>query len=91
MFLAKLLIEATSFLDLQLKISLVFRVKLAKNLIIHPNWCNWCDSNGAYDYAIIQLVQDIVFSPTANAACLPSFTDPSTTDGKTKAFKIVSR
>ena len=64
------------------KISLVFRVKLAKNLIIHPNWCNWCDSNGAYDYAIIRLVEDIVFSPIANAACLPSFTDPSTTDGK---------
>ena len=62
---------------------MVFRVKLAKNLIIHPNWCNWCDSNGAYDYAIIRLFEDIVFSPIANAACLPSFTDSSTTDGKT--------
>ena len=61
---------------------MVFRVKLAKNLIIHPNWCNWCDSNGAYDYAIIRLFEDIVFSPIANAACLPSFTDSSTTDGK---------
>ena len=65
---------------MQLKISLVFRVKLAKNLTIHPNWCNFC--NGGYDYAIIRLVEDIVFSPIANAACLPSFTDPSTTDGK---------
>ena len=60
-----------------------YRLKLAKNLILHPNWCNWCVSNGAYDYAIIQLVEDIVFTPIANAACLPSFTDPSITDGKT--------
>ena len=36
-----------------------------------------------YDYGIVRTVAEIAFSPVVNAACLPSFTDPTTTDGKT--------
>ena len=47
--------------------------------MVHPEYDNdWVK----YDYAIIRLDREIVFSPVANAACLPTFTDPSTTDGK---------
>ena len=49
-------------------------------LRIHPQYDH--TSLLAYDYAIIRTAQEIIFSPTVNAACLPSFTDLTTTDGK---------
>ena len=48
-------------------------------IILHPNYD---DEIIRYDYAIIRLTERIIFSPVANAACLPSFTDIATTDGK---------
>ena len=50
-----------------------------KEYITHPKY----DSiKMEYDYAIIRTAENIVFSQTANAACLPTFKNKTITDGK---------
>ena len=41
-----------------------------KEFIAHPDYD---PIKMEYDYAIIRTTENIVFSPTANAACLPTF------------------
>ena len=55
------------------------RVMSVKKIILH--W-KYNSLEVTHDYAIIQLTERIKFSPVANAACLPSFSDITTTDGK---------
>ena len=50
-----------------------------KRVIVH--W-EWNELEITHDYAIIRLTERITFSSVANAACLPSFSDITTTDGK---------
>ena len=53
-----------------------------KKIIVHDEY-EYDDQLGiTHDYAIIQLTEKIAFSSVANAACLPSFSDITTTDGK---------
>ena len=53
-----------------------------KKIIVHDEY-EYDDQLGiTHDYAIIQLTEKITFSSVANAACLPSFSDITTTDGK---------
>ena len=55
------------------------RVMSVKKIIVHWKYNAF---EFTHDYAIIQLTERISFSPVANAACLPSFSDITTTDGK---------
>ena len=55
------------------------RIYDVKEFILHPDYNN---DYVEYDYAIIKLKKPIDFSSKANAACLPSFTDPSRTNGE---------
>ena len=50
-----------------------------ESIRIHPYYDEY---HVQYDYGIVRTVGEIVFSPVVNAACLPSFTDPTKTDGK---------
>ena len=51
-----------------------------KKIIVHDEF--EYDELATPDIAIIQLTEKIAFSSVANAACLPSFSDITTTDGK---------
>ena len=50
-----------------------------ESFIIHPQYDAQLIEN---DYAIIKLKQNITFSSEINAACLPSYTDLTKTDGE---------
>ena len=50
-----------------------------REIIIHPDW-NYTGLQ--YDYAILRTEENITFSNRANAACLPNWTNSSTTDGQ---------
>ena len=50
-----------------------------REIIIHPEW-NYTGLQ--YDIAILRTEENITFSNTANAACLPNWTISSKTDGQ---------